>query len=439
VQGGTAAALPWLAACGAQEGGAQHGGDRSGGQPAEVTWVSRSPGAVREPLWNETFRALEAATGVKVNVIWEVVPNDLAYLEKRSAEAASGSVGADLMMNWVGWLGTGASAGWWADLGAPLKRDKIDTRQFFKADLDAATWKGKLYALNFQSGGDAVIINKRLFAQQGVPLPAKTWTFEDLLATAQKFARPDENTFGLSLGATGFNYSLGTFIKNFGGRLLNDAKDRALFADDNNAVRAAELYFDLPNKYQVVPSAAARQTLPPGKLDTEAGMVAMEVNSLSRAPSIRDAVGREHVDYVALPKGPGAQGTQTASMYGTSWSIMRVSKQRDDAWRALKWLYTRDALTTTPLLKAVSWPAVIWGQDLPEWQEQFRGTRVAEATRVWETGGWDQSVPEGDAAWRAMNAPVAKAIRGEVGARDALREAATAVNELFNQRPANLK
>jgi len=56
---------------------------------------------------------------------------------------------------------------------------------------------------------------------------------------------------------------------------------------------------------------------------------------------------------------------------------------------------------------------------------------------VWETGGHDLIVvPEGDKAWSTMNTPMNQALRGEIATRDAMRESARQLNELFAQRPA---
>jgi hypothetical protein len=38
-----------------------------------------------------------------------------------------------------------------------------------------------------------------------------------------------------------------------------------------------------------------------------------------------------------------------------------------------------------------------------------------------------------------MNGPLTRALAGEVGTRDALRESAAALNELFSRRPAAWK
>jgi hypothetical protein len=105
----------------------------------------------------------------------------------------------------------------------------------------------------------------------------------------------------------------------------------------------------------------------------------------------------------------------------------------------LRWTYSKEG-QQSPLLEAVSWPPVVAAAASPKWLELFKGTHIADVSKVWESGGHDLLVlPEGDKAWTTMNTPVMSALRGETGARDALQESARQLNELFGQRPAAWK
>ncbi|HEV2126208.1 MAG TPA: hypothetical protein VGW38_25915 [Chloroflexota bacterium] len=68
--------------------------------------------------------------------------------------------------------------------------------------------------------------------------------------------------------------------------------------------------------------------------------------------------------------------------------------------------------------------------------DQFKGTRIHDLQDVWRSGGHNQVVlPEGDVAIKTMNDPLARAVKGEITTRDAMRESAEALNVLFAQRP----
>ncbi|HEV2126977.1 MAG TPA: hypothetical protein VGW38_29885, partial [Chloroflexota bacterium] len=91
-------------------------------------------------------------------------------------------------------------------------------------------------------------------------------------------------------------------------------------------------------------------------------------------------------------------------------------------------------------LLAVSWPPLVWASDSPQWQTEYKGTRIADVTDVWRKGGHNQVVvPEGDQALQLMNQPVTRALAGQIATREALREGQDKVNALFAQRPSEWK
>jgi ABC-type glycerol-3-phosphate transport system substrate-binding protein len=169
----------------------------------------------------------------------------------------------------------------------------------------------------------------------------------------------------------------------------------------------------------------------------EVEMVAMEINGVFRHTNVRAAIGAENLDFAPPPKGPG--GAQTASVAGNAWSIVQLSKNRDAAWKALRWIHTREGMLA-PQIKAVAWPPLIWAADTPEWKDQFKGSKIAEVSRVWETGGHDLLVaPDSGDMWPLMGAttpPLSAAFNGELSTKEAMQESARLVNDLFSRRPA---
>ena len=93
----------------------------------------------------------------------------------------------------------------------------------------------------------------------------------------------------------------------------------------------------------------------------------------------------------------------------------------------------------SPQIKAIAWPPLIAAADAPEWKDQFKGTRMAEAARVWETGGRAILVtPDAGDLWGLMDAgtpPLNRAFLGEQSVIDAMRESARQVNEVIARRP----
>jgi multiple sugar transport system substrate-binding protein len=432
-RGGAIGGAAFGAACRPGSSGQEGPGAAFSG-PREMTWSCYQLGEARQRLWDETFQLAGQATKVKINVLWE--PGQ-GYWDKRQAEAAAGSAPVDVMINQTNWVLPGGLSGLFVDHNDYLRRDKVDTSQYYKIGLETWTWKGKLWAIPMQVGGEVVLYNKTLLAASGARPPQKDWTYDDLLETCRRLNAPEKNQFAIDVGQNGVHYMMGTFIYNFGGKILNEAKDKALYGEDANAIRGAEYDVDLHTKHKVTPSAEVRAAIPQGKTPMELNMAAMEINGLFRHTNVRAAIGNENLDFAPPPKGP--TGIQRASVGGNSWSILALSKARDAAWAALKWTHTREGMLG-PQLEGVSWPPLIFAASSPRWLDLFKGTNIQDCAKVWETGGHDLLVlPEGDEAWSTMNAPLTRALAGEIGTRDAMRESADALNQLFSRRPAAWK
>jgi len=426
-----------LAACGqsGQTGQAGQGTPGASGTPAEVLWATYAPPSdVRADMWKETWKLAEQATGLKITVIEET--SGTAW-QKRQTELAAGTTSVDITYNQLNWVIPGGLQGMFPDLNEYLRRDKVDTKQYYKAELDSWAWKGKQWGIPFATGGETVIYNKKLFDAKGVKYPHKDWTYDEFLDACRKLNDPANNKWAVQIGQNGIHYMLGTFLLNFGGKRLNDAKDKALYGDDPKSIQGAELNVDIHRRFGFTPTPEAVATVPTGKAPFDVEMVAMEINGVFRHTNARAGIGAQNLDFAPPPKGPGGQ---TASVAGNAWSIVQLSKNKDAAWKALKWIHTKEGMLA-PQIKAVAWPPLIWAADAPQWKEQFAGSKIAEVSRVWETGGHDLLVtPDAGDMWPLMGPttpPLSAAFNGETSTKEAMSESARQVNELFGRRPAS--
>src|SRR5919202_2883909 len=221
-----------VTACGA---GPSPGSQRPAAPPQEIIWSRQPLGGPRESYQLAFNRRAEEATGVKITDTLE--PGGTPYLEKRQAEFAAGTTAVDIMYNQLNWHLPLGLQGALVDHYELLRRDKVDLNQYYKADLESWAWKGKLFGISSQAGGEVVLFNKALFNAKGVKLPTKDWTYDDMLVAARRLTDVPNNKFGVMIGQNGLHYMAGTFVLNFGGQLLNATKDKALYGDDGNAIR----------------------------------------------------------------------------------------------------------------------------------------------------------------------------------------------------------
>ena len=435
VQSGSAVAAAGasgaLAACGI--GGAQSSAEATkAAAPKEVTLVKTSSADNFDRAWQDMFDIGQKATGIKTTIVRE--PGGTAFWEKRQQEFAGGVANNDITYNQLNWFVIGGIRGMFVDHLPYFKRDKIDTSQYIKVEFESWMWKGKLWGVSFQSGGEGVMLNKQLFAEKGVPLPTPNWTYDDLIQLSQRLNDPAKNVAGLDVGQNGIQYMAGTFMRNFGGKVLNDARNKALYADDNNSVRGTEVNVDLHQKYKVTTTPQITALVPSGGSAFRSKMVAININYLGYVAALPD-LGPGNIEILPPPKGP--TGLQTARVAGNSWSILSLSKAQEAAWQVIKWAHSKEGVLKTPYFKTgIGWPPMLWAADAPEWIDQFKGTNIASLQKVWQTAGHNQVVlPEGDIAITTMNGPLNDALAGKTSPKEALTQSQNAVNALFAQRP----
>ena len=429
---GSLAAASTLAACGAT---ATQAPAVTSGPPRRIVLIKTS-GADQDAIWKAQFAQATKATNVTVDI--EIEADSVNYYNKRVAEFAAGTSSFDLMGNAANQVRPLGLKGIFADLNQMWKRDKWDTSMYYKADLETWTLRDKLWAMPYQFGGETWMYNKQLFDAKGLKYPTKDWTYDDLLTICQKLNDPANNVYAIQVGQDTIQYMFGTFLRNFGGKVLNDTLDKALYGDDTNALRGAEYNVDLHQKHKVAWTAALLKNVPTNTTPMRSKQGAIEVNGLGSYVAIAKDIGMQNLDFLPPPKGP--TGIQTARVAGNAWSITSQSKNVDAAWQVLKYNHTKEGMLG-PQLEAISWPPLIWAGTDPKWADRFKGTHIEDVRANWQKNGQNQvtGIPEGDTALAEMNAPLTQALNGELSAREALRTSAEKANAIFAKRPPELK
>ena len=164
-------------------------------------------------------------------------------------------------------------------LDAYLTGINFDPSIYLPGLLDPGKINGVQYLLPKDYSPLAVYYNKTLFDAASVPYPVEGWTWEDLLATAQKLTVKDASgnvtQWGIQLPAawtTGFEY----WVAAAGGSLISaDGKTFTGVMDSPEVARAVQFYADLYNKYQVAPPPADMNAFGGGNSEFANGKAAM--------------------------------------------------------------------------------------------------------------------------------------------------------------------
>lgn len=221
------------------------------------------------------------------------------------------------------------------DLKPFIDRD-LKPEEYFPISLETYRNGQAIRAFPVALGSYPLYYNKDLFDAAGVSYPDSTWTYDTLLAAAQKLTKdtdgdgkPDQWGFLLdnSGGFDGLIYSMG------GAVLTPDLKHSA-FAQPAT-VNALNFWVDLVRKYHVAPQNASilGGSSSGGSLRPfETGRFAMGMLG-SFLGFYRDAKFRWDI---ALPP-KGAAGRKYLR-FGAAFGIPKSSKHAEAAWEFLRWM-----------------------------------------------------------------------------------------------------
>jgi multiple sugar transport system substrate-binding protein len=134
----------------------------------------------------------------------------------------------------------------------------------FAKDLNAVALApfvvdGKTYGIPIDAYGMTITLNKKLFADKGVPLPPLDWTWDDLLAAAKAVNDPAKGIAGfVPMGKgteAGWNWT--NFLYSAGGDVENVADGKVTSAFNSEAgLKALQFYKDLKDA-NVIPKTWA--------------------------------------------------------------------------------------------------------------------------------------------------------------------------------------
>lgn len=234
-----------------------------------------------------------------------------------------------------------ASRGFLTDLTDLAKRDGVTQEKFIKEGWLEATYKGKVYAVPFDTDLRGLYYNKKAMQTAGLDPNKPPTTIEELDAAAEKLTIKN----GAKLSQLGFipwalQGSLYTYGWIFGGEFYDPAKD-VITLDHPQIVKALEWMVSYAKKYNVDTIDQYAQAFGNNEQNPfVAGLLATasdgdwEVANFNKymKPEMKD-----QWDFVPYPK---AQGGPAQVTWGGGWAtiVPKGSKQLDGAWAFSKYL-----------------------------------------------------------------------------------------------------
>ena len=301
------------------------------GSSEEVTEISFWDGNWQEGVWPEIeARWNEEYPHIKVNAEFQAdLANDKYML------ALTNGTAPDVLSCALDWVTTFGNAGLLAPLDEYVARDGMDTGQFVKGAIDAATVDGKLYGLPFRSETYVLFYNKDILAEAGYTEPPATW--DEVLEVAAACTKGDVYGYGLcGTNYSNFSFQYITMLRSSGGSILS--ADNTLSAlDSEAAVRTAQVYKDL---MAYAPASVLENDNIANRTLFASGKVAMYMSGIY---DLEEIVKTNPELNFACVMAPTADGAERGSILG-GWSVAvsGSSKEQEAAWEFVQFLSRPD-------------------------------------------------------------------------------------------------
>jgi multiple sugar transport system substrate-binding protein len=322
---------------------------------AEFNWKMRTGEKLRVAMvtqpWSEFINKFipefKALTGI--DVTYEILPED-QFRQKTTVEFAAGTSDVDAFLSMVAQEGIKyESAGWYADIEALLKDQKItdpgfDFRDFTRSGLGIAKLSnGKLIGLPVYNEFGAIFYNKELFDKAGVKYPPKT--IEDVEKAAAAINKPSEGIYGFvgrGRGAAATS-QFSSVMYSFGSSWTTSAGKANI--TDPKFLNAVKWYGNMLNKYG--PPGTTSYSWQQAQDVFIQGKVGMWLDASVFFANAVDPSKSKVADKVGITMAPQGPASRTPYVGGWHLSIYNASKHKEAAWLFVQW-----ALSKAMVLKA---------------------------------------------------------------------------------------
>jgi multiple sugar transport system substrate-binding protein len=306
--------------------------------------------------------------------------------------------------------------------------DEIDWDAFFPAAQEAATIDGRKRAVPALIDNLAVVYNRKIFDDAGVPYPSDDWTWDDFRSTAADLNDPDKGIAGFAWPGTGdedTTWRIWPLIWQQGGDILAEDGESVGF-DGPEGQAALELVGEMAGDDSLyIDNSAGSERMQ--QLFTS-GKMAMNIAGPWALPEYVDA----DVEYGVAPL-PSFGGEHTTIAGPDTWAIFDNGSDRSKAaTEFVAWL-TAPEQQIGWLSEAGSLPTRNDLADLPEYGDYEKSlpdldkfVDNLEVARVRPT------IAEYPQISQAMGKAIGSVLQGEKNAADALAEAAEAANSELN-------
>lgn len=234
-----------------------------------------------------------------------VDPNPAGDPSKQIVQCATGT-GPDLMDMGPESMQTLVSAGMLLDLTPYAAKMGFDTARTYPAIGESLKVEGKQYTFPCNVSTNAVLYNKQIFDDHGVPYPKPDWTYDDFIRTSKLIQERPSRSGQKHLAVAHWlnTWFFGDLLVGHGGRNFTpDGLHSAL--DSPEALATMQDYFRMMHVEHVLPTPADAAAM-----SSHGGWGAGGLNWFSEGKAAMIFIGRWYI--VQVPNFPALKGNLAA-------------------------------------------------------------------------------------------------------------------------------
>ncbi len=219
-----------------------------------------------------------------------------------------------------------------------IEKSGYDLDDYWPALLESAMYNGSVYGFPRDIGLEVLYYNKDIFDEAGVEYPTDEWTWDDLLAAAEKLTVVEASgrVARYALGMEGGKYQL--WVGQNQGSILDDMRNPSKCTlTEPAAMESVKFFADLMDNNYAMRDANLGQAGGDAAV-FQSGQVAMIIQNSSRVSAFNEAGMNYDVAMVPIPEG----GQRSASAGGAAWVMSSGSGNKESAWAFLSWLQSTD-------------------------------------------------------------------------------------------------
>lgn len=308
------------------------------------------------------------ASHPNINVQIQLTPSD-SYWTKLQTAVTAGTAPDVFWMNSYNQKYY-ATNGALMDLDNDIKSSHVNMNNYVDSIRAAYTVDGKVIGIPKDVNGFALCYNKTLFKQAGVQPPNSSWTWNDLIAAAQKLTNPAKKVYGFGAIEDDGTATYLTILQSGGSIISADGKTSDY--DQPGTITGIEFWTNMINKYHASPTLA--QTTETDALSMlTSGKIAMyycgswEPEEIAAVP-----YGKANINVAPLPTGPSGNRDFYANGLGNV--INAKTKHPQQAWQFVQFLGSKQAAEiqakTGTVIPAFKGASALYAKSMPEFDMQ---------------------------------------------------------------------